>query len=355
MKLRKGKRIFKLDNWKNSIFGANLFHFESSWLAENRLLFDPLQAEPRSARIKLLVLSVSDEFEYMQKSGSRLFWDMQVGKEVPIWGMETGDGSTGDYSCGQAAWGIWIPVSFHYTLDHKDWSQPAINTDYRFSIMLKYRLGLNVKAKNYGAEKYFSLRMEPWGHESPHLGDEFTIAARTNNPDFKRINVAWEFWSVSAGLDYIDPDGILTRYLIGLTGLWKNALNAGGRDGSFYWTDPNETQFIDVTTSNSGIEAVYFGFESVDMRDDEREYWPFFSADIRYRILYNYEKSSDEEKDDFRVGINLIWGLRARPVSHTYKGRIEPYFRIYYGVNPNGQFRNQADYWLVGAGLTVDL
>lgn len=38
--------------------------------------------------------------------------------------------------------GVWLPIAFHMAEDFKDESNPIVDTDYRFGVMLKSQIGL---------------------------------------------------------------------------------------------------------------------------------------------------------------------------------------------------------------------
>lgn len=326
------------------------------WILDNRAYFEPLKADPRVAIVKILPLAYSNEMEYMQRDGSRLIWDMQLGKEIPFVGYSQSISEITHVSPGDWGAGLWLPVSFHMTLDHKDPSSPIINTDYRFKLSFKaqHAFSDDVDIGLFNLDDAFvELLLTPWGHESTHLGDEFSLAAQFSTPDeFRRINVSWEFWEV--GLSYLkmrDNEDELTLRL-GTTVLYREQPFAlGNKEGSFYSVDPREANFLPVTPSNRAIESVWLQGQYVWDKDN----WsPFLSVDVRERVVYDYDKPRADDKEQYGLGVNMLAGLLGnRDVAE--RGRVDPYVRAYYGVNSNGQFRNQRDYWVVGIGLSVDI
>ena len=82
-------------------------------------------------------------------------------------------------------------------------------------------------------------------------------------------------------------------------------------------------------------------------------FWkPYVSADLRYRTVYNYAKSDPKAADDRQWSTNLIAGYRRLRVE-SKRGEPDFFARLYYGVNPYGQLRNQRGYFLIGAGIHV--
>ncbi len=66
--------------------------------------------------------------------------------------------------------------------------------------------------------------------------------------------------------------------------------------------------------------------------------------------MYDYNKASQDVKEDTQWSFNLLAGLRSQPGNFRFSIK-EFYGRVYYGVNPNGQLRSIKDYWLVGFGV----
>lgn len=315
------------------------------WFLENRAYFDPLKAEPRSANIKLFFPARSNAFQYMNKKGDRMVWEIQLGKEIPIFGWESDDGKTRKLNEGEWGLGLWLPVSFHMIEDFKGDSSPIINTDYRFMFTLKFQKG----EKFFSNNGHWGLKCTIFGHESTHLGDEFSLAAQTNFPQFRRINVSWEFWELTLSIEnYLGSVNNTQHFLTvrtGLTGLWS--------DG-FYSFDLRETNQQNVTLSNRQIESFFLGMEYQYENENFNHYYPFFSVDLRPRIQYNYDKIDLQEKEDYKLSINLIAGLKSI-MGYNLKGKVDLYLRYYHGINPHGQFRNQDKYTLYGFGLSVDI
>ena len=153
--------------------------------------YEPLLAEPRPARMMLLIPAWSKEFPHSQDPGNRFAWQISLGEELPIV-TASNQVADGPLSVGRWGVGLWIPVSFHVIEDFKDTSNPIVDTDYRFGFMVKFQR----QFEKVG----LGIRFVPWNHESTHLGDEYTILA-SRDPAFERINVSYENWEYGFSLE----------------------------------------------------------------------------------------------------------------------------------------------------------
>jgi hypothetical protein len=312
-----------------------------SILFEDRPYNSTIKADTRAPYNKILFLAYSKEFEYQRSKGNLFLWEMQLGQEFPLYIYENDDTET---SISINSWGIglWFPVSFHMVEDLKSESNPIINTDYRFMAMFKGALGVDFF--DSFKQEVIGFKLIPFGHESTHLGDEFSIYAKQKYPNFMRVNLSWEFYEANVGYSYFKNDAEVTMRL-GFIGSFTKV--------GFYTWDSAETNGRILTPSKNRIESIYFQYQrtfhsSVGMSD----YRPFISIDIRSKILFNYLKPMSQENDTFAPSINLISGLTSKKGAKHIK--LDPYIQIYYGVNPNGQFRNDSKYWIVGFGFTLE-
>ncbi len=307
----------------------------------DRAYYEPILAEPRAARIQLIVPSISDEFEFQEKWGLRPTWQITLGRELPIAVWKSSRLPTRSDSLLRAdewGFGIWAPVSFHMIEDFEDPSAPIINTDMRFGAMMKAQRGL-------GRGRALSFRMVPWAHESTHLGDEFSISARRRHPsDFERINVSYEYYEYGISID--TPTATLRHGGIGILP-WK-------KDG-YYSTHLLEGE------GNREIPASRLKFEP-SLGFEYR--WPtvgtgrqtFVSVDLRLKAIYNYHKASADVPEDQQWSLSLMIGKmvqRGSGGSAAVPLRAI-YFHLYHGVNPHGQFRSQRNYSFFGVGWTFD-
>lgn len=304
------------------------------WLKEQPH-YRPFRAEPRAAQIKITALAVSDEFPFQLEAGRRQVWDISLGKEIPIYGRSKGVGDV-DLGAGERWMGVFIPVGFHMIEDFKDPSAPILNTDYRFGFSAKFM---------WGFENGWSggVKVQPFGHQSSHLGDEFSLAGRRAHRDFERINVAYEFWEVGV-LAERRRDENLWRAQAGVIDLW-------GSKG-FYTFDLSETGGRQVTPSKESLEP-YLGLERLGQGSSG---WGWFlSVDLRNRIVFDFHRANPSVSEDRQLSVNAMIGLMKLGRRFDERGIADFYLRVYRGVNPHGQFRSQADYSLIGIGLHVDV
>ena len=318
------------------------------WALEDRNYFEPLISEIRAATVNVNFWGMSDEFSFMQTAGRRRIWDIGLGKEIGLFGYETGEGSDAPFSPGEWGWGVWMPVSFHVVEDFQDDSNPIINTDYRFSGMFKVQAGVR---------DGFSLggRFQS-GHESTHLGDEFTLGAiKKHASTFQRINVSYEYWEwgVSAESRFMSaPEHHVTLRLGGI-GLIKD--KKGFYSSTVLFPDGDT-----ILPSTRNYETTV-GFEwTINNLTDSGTaflwgYWPFVSIDARHRTIYDYAKRDTCALEDSEWSVNVLLGLRPAERDYIQKGLPNFYFRIYHGVNPHGQFRNHQNYSMLGFGLHVPI
>lgn len=325
--------------------GSGLPRFTASALAD-RPWFDPAIADPRAPQIAALAIAYSDEFQYMVNPGSRRIWDISLGKEIPIVVFETRPGRDGEIVKGGWGWGIWTPVNFHMVSDFKDDSNPIINTDYRFAGMAKVAYGLS-ETTNLAWKVQF-------GHESTHLGDEFTIhAEQTYGTAFERINVSYEYLEYGMlyereGLGNVnDPNA--TLWTLGIRGGFMHTIDRG--DPGFY-----SLNLLDGSRTLEPSKRNHEPSFGVELIPTGSEGWigawtPLVSVDGRWKTVYDYHKASADQDEDVAFSLSVATGLRN--VKATGRGKADIMVKFYRGLNPNGQFRSQADYWMVGAGVRI--
>jgi hypothetical protein len=320
------------------------------WGLANRAYFDSTPSEIHAAKTEVLFPMFTDAFQYMSKSGRHFGWNIDAGHEFPIVGYQSNTQTRPD-GVAQKSWGIglWFPLSFHMIEDlGKEPSNPILDTDYRFSGMVKAQYGLPHQWGPF-IDSHIGVRFQ-FGHESTHIGDEFTIAATHLFGDlFKRVNVSYEYWDIGFSFE---PN-------FGKNGRQRFKLRAGNiglfNPSKGWYTPELEHPFgVVIPGSRRNIEP-YIDVEYYRKLGD-RALGIIVSADIRDRTVYNYEKLSRDQLEDTQVSTNLIAGLKHERQATGALGKIQPtyYLRYYYGVNPAGQFRNQRDYRLFGFGVHFD-
>ncbi len=306
------------------------------WAFVDRAYYEPLIAGVREPHLSALALGWATSPAYVETSDTRLrIWDIDAGAEIPIVGWESALPVGGDRRVpnGQFGVGLWIPIDIHVIELFGIKSNPILNTDYRFGGMLKLQYGV-------APQQWLSGRIHI-GHESTHLGDEYSITAPRDFPDtFERINVSWEY--IDAGVMYENvARGLSLRAGVTATLPFRD---------SYYSTDPEgitESPIGPVTPSTNWYDP-YAGVELLFEEILPRDWDLYASGELRWRSVYDYHKDNPGDPEERQASINLIVG--AKP-----NGRLKasPFVRFYRGVNPHGQFRDQKDYTAFGIGLRV--
>lgn len=279
----------------------------------------------------------------MVEPGNRPIWDISLGKEIPLVAFDTMHVGDENPPPGGFGIGLWAPVNFHMVSDFKDDSSPIINTDYRFAAVVKASYGL-------AAGQTLSAKVQ-FGHESTHLGDEFTIhAIEKYGAAFEGINVSYEYFEYA--LDYAreaafttGPINWDTAFRVGFThtadrghvGFYSETLLDGSR--TLIPSTRNHEPWLGLQVMPSGNRGVLGAWA------------PYLSIDGRLRTLYRFDKTSRDEDEDRQFSMSVVTGLRN--VLATGRGKPDLMIKGYYGGNPNGQFRGQRNHWMVGIGLYV--
>jgi hypothetical protein len=309
---------------------------------EGRRYFDPLIAGVREPHISAVIGTSSRMAFQVSTAERRLAWDIDVGAELPLFGWESAAAVSGKVPARATGIGLWFPIDFHMIEDFEDASNPIVNNDYRFGLMLKLQRWLSPTS-------HLGMRLHV-GHESTHLGDEFSILALQHHPaTFERINVSWEFldtsvlyernfgageWSVRAGVTSTLPFG-----------------------DSYYSTDDNSVTGspIGIVTESANWLDPHGGFQ---VQWDELAGDGFFSrfagygsVELRWRSIYDYHKADAGDRESRRASFNVIAGVKPTGVGDL--GLTSLFIRLYNGVNPHGQFRNQRDFTFVGFGMRL--
>jgi len=311
--------------------------------------FLPLSADPKPPAITFAFPMITDEFEFSQESGKRMTWEVNVGKEIPIFTAQ--NFTTATPIVGRWGVGLWVAVSFHVLEElGKDPSNPIINTDYRFSLAtIKARRVQKASGRGPNHADYLDIKADLWHHESTHLGDEFVLGA-IQNPSFERINVSYEFWDVAGSYEWRRlkrvGDDPFYRHVVrgGLVGVWPYA-------GGYYSDHTLDPAGRTIARSKRNLEP-YLQYEFWAPHG-AKTFAPFASVDARYKTVYDYHKASDDVNEDKQWSTNLMAGFRT-PLEAPLSVK-EIYARWYYGVNPHGQLRNQRDFTTFGIGINFNI
>jgi len=352
-------------------------HWRNEWFRD-RDYFDPLIAEPRAPQIAFTFPAWIPELEFSVEPGTRLAWEVSLGREIPIFTRANFDDATRALK-GSQGFGLWVDVSFHMIEDMgKDPSNPIINTDYRFSLAkLKYYRVISVSPPTTGTTpvrrwKSIAVRGDLYHHESTHLGDEFVINGQGAHPgEFERQNVSFEFYDIAGAFNWERGDGLLHSIRGGTTGLVKPSHGyysdhtlefPSPRDVfksernfepyiQYEFHAPHRTKLAADPFGPSAAAGAAAGLQPGAGAFERPARWaPFVSADLRRRIVLDFNKASADIKEDTQWSVNLLGGIRSQAGNFRFAIK-EIYARFYHGVNPHGQLRNQKDYWLAGFGV----
>lgn len=332
------------------------------WALENRIYFDATPAEIHAAQTQVLFPMFTDAFQYSLHPGRHHGWDIDLGHEFPIFGYDSNASGLNPQGVAAGEWGVglWFPLSFHMVEDlGTEPSNPILDTDYRFSGMIKFQYGLP-RDWAHTRNSHLGFRFQ-FGHESTHVGDEFTINATSHFGDqFKRVNVSYEYYDLGFSFE---PN-------FGKDGHHRIKLRAGNialfnPDNGWYNSQLEHPDGAIIARSRRNIEpyaqieystewSPASGWMSGDgfRRFLATRFNPIVSCDIRDRTVYNYEKLSRAQPEDTEISSNIYLGLQHKTISDTIRPTY--YVRYYHGVNPMGQFRNQSNYTLFGFGVHFD-
>jgi hypothetical protein len=320
----------------------------------NRGYYEPVLAEPHAAQTYVLFPASASSFPFAINPGRSLIWDISLGAELPIFAYGSSDTAPTGVKNG---WGIglWFPISFHMVEDlGKDPSNPILNTDYRFSGMVKAQKSISW----IGSNSHIGTRFQ-FGHESTHIGDEFELGALKAHPnDFLRVNVSYEYYDWGGSFE---PNfGEFGRYQLKLRGgdiwLWRPGNG---------WYSPQLLQpygkYIALSNRNHEPYAQAELYVQPKQGPGKTKLGWILSADIRDRTIYQYTPAPDithrNSPEPTEVSINMIAGARQVRTGQGFLGTITPtyFLRYYHGVNPNGQFRSQDKYQEYGFGVQFAL
>jgi len=372
------------------------------WVLETRKYFDPFVADIRGDNIKigLPYATLFKAYQYGDPSGNRTIGpvhnirggtDISLGREIGLAGFERGlpappadaaGGCPPDDAQRRLAMqerlrrtmpgsgfmgaGLWASLSWHMLWDILGPSAPIVNNDYRFGLAAK---GMWQPADQLAVRARLAV-----GHESSHLGDELTLA-NEGNPAFARVNISYQFWDPSLGCSIAlrsTDAGALERLGYAVLGApfilrrWFTSSGPSDRvtldakagvvllhdpDGQGYYAYVlSETHGLMLRRSRDASEP-YVAATLAEARQGAK--W-FVSVEVRRRIIYQYFPAGDASPEPYQLSTNLLVGIK--DVRDPLVSQLSSiYVRYYRGVNPNGQFRNQAGFWLLGVGISLDL
>jgi hypothetical protein len=199
---------------------------------------------------------------------------------------------------GQWGVGLWFPLSFHMIEDlGTEPSNPILDTDYRFSGMIKFQYGLPATWINT-TNSHLGFRLQ-FGHESTHVGDEFNINATSHFGDqFKRVNVSYEYYDLGFSFEpnFGKDEHQRIKLRAGNIALfnpangWYGAQLEHPDGGIIARSRRNIEPYAQIEYSNVWNPAAGFMSGSAFGRFLATRFNPIVSADIRTRTVYNYQK-----------------------------------------------------------------
>lgn len=253
-------------------------------------------------------------------------------------------------------WSLSIPISFSVWFDFtEERTSPILNTDYRFGLLeFNYSQTLdNSIINNIG------LRFIPFFHESTHIGDELIISKLRDSIPVSRINVSYETFELGVVIN--DPFNQKVKNhsaRIGAKFLWNP--NKG-----YYTVDSLEMSVpIEINPSKRWIEPyLQYQYQNPDSWLSNNKWMFIFSQDLYLRVRYGYGLYYRDEFGD----VNYREPGEAYQLSSTtmlgwkfYNSKKElsntgVFFKIYWGLNPHGQFRNTPKYPWLGLNWVYDI
>lgn len=317
----------------------------------------PLYADthPDMCRLDIAGITMNDVYDYGGKGGK-----MQphvvgtFGFNLPIWSGNPGDGRFGLNLTLPLSATLWMDLFEKVTSD-------VVNTDYRIggpALTFIHRLSDGGFLRNY------SIYLEPYKHESTHVGDELVLQRRNSGYALNRVNVSYNFIELKFTLN--EPENRCDRYHT-----FRGALMIPyflGR--GWYFVEERDGQIDQVPGSHPEKTAagtdMSFG-PKIRMPEWYLQYqWQsrtakcgiqgIVSAELRGRALYGYDLGAmagaapaAATEDSLRLTVNSFVGIRYNGGRDGYLSRFAFGIRAYYGNCPYGMFRSVRDFSQVGA------
>jgi hypothetical protein len=260
-----------------------------------------------------------------------------------------------------------LPVAFHLLWDPFSPNAPIVDTDYEFGGEIAFRRTMPNRQE--------LLASAYWGHISTHIGDEYTIAARSDytRAPFPRINVSYEPWRLALGHRVNGPAGDTTygehpRWRLDVVADVEGSCLPGlCGDNPYYNTELSENHNYLVPATNEGVEPSltlsYHRTRKIRLDSVRAKYerripgTKFGSVMFGARRVFPYRPdlgpaSRPVIPSDYQFMVNAVAGVEfQRPTRRTLPTAW--YLRYYRGPNPYGQLRNERRFWLASTGLTL--
>lgn len=296
---------------------------------------------PNFVRFDVAGISNHSEWDWGQTGKKvRTHTFCTMGINLPVW--------SGTFKDDRFTLSVAMPLSASIWLDlGEPVTAPVVNTDYRIggpAWTFTHHIGKKF-VKNY------SITVDPFKHESTHLGDELTLQRISHGLPLSRINVSYNYSEYIFTLNDPDLDYSQTHtFRAGLMILWSPRHS---------WYVINEADG-DATLSQPRISPweAYFQYQYQS---------PLFkqfvqivaSLEVRNRALYGYPVFDWSPEDGVSYSMqkerrvftyNVFMGVRlCHPHRRGLFSRANVGLRLYHGNNPYGQFRNHANFSQIGA------
>lgn len=282
----------------------------------------------------------------IDRSGIAIVSEPTLGIELPIYYFK----STSQ------RWSLSVPISVSIWFDFlEERTAPILNTDYRFALIeFNYSRTLNhSRIKNMG------FRFIPFFHESTHIGDELVISKLSDSIPFSRINVSYETFELALIINDPYHQKIKNHSArLGAKVLWNP-------QKGYYTVDSLEvSDLLEINPSQRWIEPyLQYQFQNPEgwLSND---YMMFvFSQDFYLRVRYGYgsyftgkfgDLQYKEKGEAYQLCSTTMIGWKfynsKKELSNTGL-----FFKLYFGINPHGQFRNIPVYPWLGVNWVYDI
>ena len=119
-------------------------------------------------------------------------------------------------------------------------------------------------------------------------------------------------------------------------------------EDGFYQYNLSETQDQDLIMGEKTMKYwVQFNWRRTRGLGASERFHQVNSIELRNRVKYGY-KADDPERRTWNINGYFGWIYN----SDSYR-KVGGFLRVYYGINPHGQFRNIDGFYFVGLSLVV--
>jgi len=312
---------------------------------------------PDCLRIDASSISMNDVYDYGKTGGSRQTHVFGTfGFNVPIWKTDLSDRKYGLSVSAPLSATLWMDIAEPVT-------SAIVNTDYRIA---SPSLTFIHRFPDKGFLKNYSVELNPFKHESTHIGDELALSRVQEKYALKRVNVSYNYLEIKFALN--EPEirnescqsfkaSVMIPY-----GTKKGWYFVEERDGDVFQV-PSATIVTDkagyLLAHGPGITSPEWYFQyQWQTRTAPCGIQGIVSAELRGRAMYGYDLSIKEPSgktvttsDKRSLSVNFFAGLRYNGGSDAYLSRAALGIRAYFGNCPYGQFRSIPRYSQIGLCL----